>query len=609
MSALPAHFTLASLAAGYAAGRFKPHDIVGEVLTRAEATDNPIWIHRASREQLVAQAEALTRRAAPGSAAAAKLPLYGVPFAVKDNIDVAGMPTTAACRAYTYTPAQHATAVARLIEAGALVVGKTNLDQFATGLVGARSPYGTVRNSFDPRYISGGSSSGSAVAVSLGQVAFALGTDTAGSGRVPAAFNSLVGLKPTRGLISNTGMVPACRSLDCVSVFALSCADAECVLGVMAGFDAADPYSRRPAPAVTLPATGFRFAIPKADQLEFFGDDGYRALFTGAIAHLQALGGILVEADFSAFFAVQALLYNGPWIAERTAELGSFLDVHADDVHPVTRKVIESGLGYSAIDAFRAQHRLAALQRETAPVWESADLLLVPGAPTIYPIAAVHDDPVTLNSRLGLYTNFVNLLDLAGLTVPVGQRDDGLPFGVTLIGPAFSDGALAALGARLHAAACTTAGACRAPVPAPTAALATDSPGVRVAVVGAHLSGMPLNHQLTSRGARLVRTARTAPHYRLYALAEQLPAKPGLVRVSREAPGASIEVEIWELPAGAFGDFVAEIPAPLGIGTLTLEDGETVKGFLCEPYATAGREDITAMGGWRKFAQLRLQGA
>jgi allophanate hydrolase len=612
VSALPAVFDLATLAGGYRARRFTPQEIALEALARTgTAAGNPIWIHRASREELLAQADALTALAAPGSPAAAALPLYGVPFAVKDNIDVAGMPTTAACPAFTYSPDVHAGAVAKLIAAGALVVGKTNLDQFATGLVGARSPYGTVRNSFDARYISGGSSSGSGVAVSLGQVAFALGTDTAGSGRVPAAFNSIVGLKPTRGLVSNTGMVPACRSLDCVSVFALSCGDAVQVLDAMAGFDADDPYSR-PAPPVppALPPENFRFAIPLPAQQEFFGDAAAQALFAAAIKRLQALGGRAVEADFGPFFAAQELLYGGPWIAERTAELGAFLEVHPGDVHPVTRQVIESGLGYSAVDAFRAQYRLAALKRAAEPLWETADLLLVPGAPTIYTIAEVEADPVTLNSRLGIYTNFVNLLDLAALTVPAGLRPDGLPFGVTLIGPAFSDHALAALGARLHAAGCATAGACRAPVPAAAALPAgADANAVRVAVVGAHLSGMPLNAQLTSRGARLVRAARTAPRYRLYALTDQLPPKPGLVHVGRDGHGASIDVEVWELPVAGFGALVADIPAPLGIGTLTLEDGETVKGFLCEPYATAGREDITAMGGWRKFTQLRLQGA
>ncbi len=613
MPALPAIFDLATLAAGYQARRFTPQEIALEALARtATAAGNPIWIHRASSKELLAQADALTALAAPGSPAAAALPLYGVPFAVKDNIDVAGMPTTAACPAFAYTPAMHAGSVAKLIAAGALVIGKTNLDQFATGLVGARSPYGAVRNSFDPRYVSGGSSSGSGVAVSLGQVAFALGTDTAGSGRVPAAFNSIVGLKPTRGLITNTGMVPACRSLDCVSVFALSCGEAVQVLDAMAGFDAADPYSRRaPQMPPSVPSAGFRFAVPLPAQQEFFGDAAARTLFAAAIERLRALGGRAVEADFSPFFAAQELLYGGPWIAERTAELGAFLEVHPGDMHPVTRQVVESGLGYSAVDAFRAQYRLAALKRSAEPLWETADLLLVPGAPTIYTIAEVEADPVTLNSRLGIYTNFVNLLDLAALTVPAGFRPDGLPFGVTLIGPAFSDHALAALGARLHAAGCATAGACRAPVPAAAEAFpaGTDAPTVQVAVVGAHLSGMPLNGQLTSRGARLVRAARTAPRYRLYALTDQLPPKPGLVHVGRDSHGASVEVEVWEMPVAGFGALVAGIPAPLGIGTLTLDDGETVKGFLCEPYATAGREDITAMGGWRKFTQLRLQGA
>ena len=607
---IPSDLRFSSVAAAHQCGSPTASALVRAGATQREAAeDNPVWIHRAATSDQLAQADTLMTRAAPGSAAAASLPLYGLPCAIKDNIDVAGMPTTAACPAFSYTPDRHAAVVERLVTAGALIVGKTNLDQFATGLVGTRSPYGAVQNSFDSRYISGGSSSGSAVAVSLGQVAFALGTDTAGSGRIPAAFNDIVGLKPTRGRVSTNGMVAACRSLDCVSVFALNCADAAQVLRVIEGYDDADPYSRRSAPPAPIPTDGFKFALPQAAQLDFCGDQDYRRLFEATVRRLAALGGTPIAIDFTPFLAAQTLLYDGPWVAERTAALGDFLDDHAETLDPVVRQIIEAGRRYSAVDAFRAQYRLAALRRTADAIWDAADILVVPGAPTIFTREAVAREPVALNAQLGRYTNFVNLLDLAALTVPTGYRADGLPFGVTLIGPAFADEALLALGARLHAAACATSGACRAPVPAPVATPVTDAPGVRVAVVGAHLSGLPLNHQLTGRGARLVRTARTAPHYRLYALADQLPPKPGLVRVARDAPGASIEVEIWELPSDTFGAFVAEIPAPLGIGTLTLEDGESVKGFLCEPYATAGREDITAMGGWRKFAQLRLRSA
>ncbi len=593
----------ASLAAAYASGTRTPgtlvRDVFGEIASAA-ANGNPIWIHLQPQETVAAQAREIEARRAAGE----KLPLYGLPFAVKDNIDVAGVATTAACPAYAYVARITAHAVRRLQQAGALFIGKTNLDQFATGLVGTRSPYGACFNPFDRRFIAGGSSSGSALAVATGLVSFALGTDTAGSGRVPAAFNNIVGLKPTRGLISTSGVVPACRSLDCVSVFALSCADALEALAAAAAYDPDDPYSRQPEEPAIFPAGPFRFALPRAGQLEFFGDGAYASLFAAAVARLQSLGGTPVETDFTPFLAAQELLYGGPWIAERAVQLGEFVASHPDAVHPVTRQLIESGLRYTAVDAFRAQHRLAELKRATAAVWQEADVLLVPGAPTLYTLAQVAADPITLNSRLGLYTNFVNLLDLAAITVPAGFRPDGLPFGATLVGPAFSDRPLAALGARLHAASCATAGACGAPVP--QAAPAQPGSGtVRLAVVGAHLSGMPLNHQLTERGARLVRTARTAPLYRLYALADTPPPRPGLVHVERGGRGAGIELEVWEMPLRHFGSFVAGISPPLGIGTIELEDGEAVKGFLCERYAVEGLPDITSFGGWRGYAGPR----
>ena len=549
-----------------------------ETIERAYANDavaagNPVWIHRVERATALAHARDAERRRRCG----ARLPLAGLPFAVKDNIDVAGLPTTAGCAAYSYMPKRSAAAVQKLLDAGAVCVGKTNLDQFATGLAGVRSPYGACRNAFHPDYISGGSSSGSALAVAYGLAEFALGTDTAGSGRVPAAFNNLVGLKPTRGLVSTAGVVPACRSLDCVSVFARSAHRAWQVLDAIKGFDEDDPYSRCDAP-VSLGGRGARLRVAVPSALEFYGDAGYERLFAQA---LERLGGAHVPIDFAPFLAVQKLLYDGPWVSERTAQLEEFLGSHGGDMHPVTRQVIAAGSRFSAIDTFRAQYRLAALRRETESVWGDADVLVVPGAPTIYRRAEVEADPIALNARLGLYTNFVNLLDLAAITVPAGFRADGLPFGITLIGPAFSDRALASIAAGFLG----------------EAPLAVPASTVRVAVVGAHLSGMALNPQLTERGARLVRSARTSAAYRLYDLAD---GRPGLVR-GAEGEGAGIEVEVWEMGTAGFGSFVAQIPPPLGIGTLALEDGEQVKGFLCEAHAVAGRRDITSFGGWRRY--------
>lgn len=586
------------LAHAYASGQLTPAQVVNDICDEIEATRNanPVWIHVEPRERLLEQVASLETTRAKGG----RLPLYGVPFAVKDNIDVATMPTTAACPAFAYEPRASAPVVERLLAAGAIPIGKTNLDQFATGLVGTRSPYGACRNVFDARYISGGSSSGSAVAVASHQVSFALGTDTAGSGRVPAAFNNIVGLKPTRGLVSTSGIVPACRSLDCVSILARSCDSALQVLDIIEGYDPSDPYSRRACFTESFSVEHFSFALPHRDQLEFFGDEAYAQLFEQAALRLETLGGKRREIDLSAFLAAQEMLYEGPWVAERTAQLEAFIDANPEAVHPVTKRVIESGKSYSASDLFVAQHRLAALKRETEAVWDAADVLVVPGAPTIYTVEEVESDPFTLNARLGRYTNFVNLLDLAAITVPAGFRPDGIPFGITLIGPAFSDRTLAALAARFHAFPDSDS-------PATRPASYQEEPGmVRVAVVGAHLSGMPLNGQLTDRGAQLLRTVRTAPRYRLYALNGSPPPRPGLVRVENDGDGGSIEVEVWAMPERRFGDFVSGIPAPLGIGTVMLEDGEEVKGFLCEHYAIAGCADITALGGWRKYAPASL---
>jgi allophanate hydrolase len=571
-----------ALRATYAAGALHPADVLRAAHAAIDRRgEDAVWIHRVRLDDALAALDRAERRRQVG----VSLPLFGVPFAVKDNIDVVGLPTTAACPAFAYKAERTATAVERLQAAGAILMGKTNLDQFATGLVGTRSPYGAPSSVFHPDYISGGSSSGSAVAVAAGLVAFALGTDTAGSGRVPAAFNGIVGLKPTRGMVSAAGVVPACRSLDCVSIFARDAEDAAAVLAVARGVDPADPYSRPPGPAAPPPARGFRFGAPRPAQREFFGDEAAAHLYEAALARLAALGGQAVEIDLAPFRAAADLLYAGPWVAERLAAIRAFFARHAEDMDPVVRSIIEGAGRLSAVDAFEGLYRLEALRRETAEQWHTMDVLALPTTGTIYTHARIAADPIGLNSNLGYYTNFVNLLDLAAIALPAGRRSSGLPFGLSLIAPAFHDDALCAL------AAAFAAGRLAEP----------DAPAaIHLAVVGAHLAGQPLNPELTRRGARLVRTVRTAPEYRLYALAGTRPPKPGLVRV-RSGQGGAIEVEVWEMDAAAFGAFVAAVPPPLAIGTLRLEDGAEVKGFVCEPLAVEGARDITALGGWRAY--------
>ncbi len=576
-----------------------PASLLDRVYGRIAGGDlNPTWISLVPREQVEARAAAL------GHADRAGLPLYGVPFAVKDNMDVAGMETTAACPAFAHTATETATVVRRLEDAGAVLIGKTNLDQFATGLVGTRSPFRACASVFDGDYISGGSSSGSAVAVARGLVSFALGTDTAGSGRVPAAFNNLIGLKPTRGTLSTRGVVPACRSLDCVSVFGLTSGDVARVFDAACGFDPADPFSRASAggdaPAPWLPGP-FRFGVPREAQWEFFGDGEARKLYQTSIAALEALGGVRAEFDFRPFAEAAALLYAGPWVAERLAALGGFFASHADDVNPIVRSIIEGASKYSAVDAFTGLYRLEELRRESSQAWRDADVLLLPTTGTTYTRAQVEADPVRLNTNLGHYTNFANLFDLAAVAVPAGLRPNGLPCGVSLVGTAGTDRALLLLGDRLHRQSGGSLGGTDALL-ADTRTLSppVSPPGCTlVAVVGAHLTGQPLNHQLTSRGARLTAATRTAPGYRLYALPGTTPPKPGLVRDPDVE--ASIEVEVWAVPTIGFGSFVAAIPAPLGIGSVALADGSSVSGFICEPFAVAGAREITRFGGWRAY--------
>jgi allophanate hydrolase len=589
-----------SLHAAYADG-CTPEQMVETVFARhAAAADPGIFIHLADKAALLAEARAL------GAFDPRSRPLWGIPFAVKDNIDVAGMPTTAGCPAYAYAPQADATAVGLLKAAGALVVGKTNLDQFATGLVGVRTPYPIPRNAVDPALVPGGSSSGSAVAVSRGIVSFALGTDTAGSGRIPAGLNNIVGLKPTIGAISAHGVVPACRTLDCVSVFAPTVEDAYAVFSLAARKDPEDPYSRQvevkplgPRPPV------LRVGIPARADQEFFGDETMRAGFDDALEALRSIGCRIEEIPFADFFATARLLYEGAWVAERYAAIAEFMKDHEVALHPVTRQIIDAARNLSAADAFRGLYALQAFKSKLAPVIASVDVICVPTAPTHYTVAAVLADPIETNSRLGTYTNFVNLLDLCAIAVPVGDRRDGLPMSVTLLAPAGRDGLTAALARDLQAASGASAGATGRVLPSSARqAVEPDDQTIELVVVGAHLSGMPLNRELRKAGARYCRTARTAPCYRLYALAGQSVPKPGLVRAANGS-GAQIDVEVWRLSPDAFGRFVAAIPPPLGIGTIALEDGTASKGFLVEPIALEDAVDITGYGGWRRFAELQ----
>ena len=559
--------------------------------------DSNVWIAR------VPDAEILEAVAGLASHNSENLPLWGVPFAVKDNIDVAGMPTTAGCPEFAYTPDVSAPVVDRLIAAGAILIGKTNLDQFAAGLVGTRSPHGACANSIDPAYVSGGSSSGSAVAVASGCVAFSLGTDTAGSGRVPAAFNNIVGIKPTRGLLSARGVVPACRTLDCIAIFANSVGDARTVLNVAAGIDVDDAYSRS-MPTAGVPTgwepQGIRIGIPKAECLEFFGNTSAERLYREAVARAEGLGARIVEIDLAPFLEAAKMLYEGPWIAERYVGIQAFFDENPEVIFPVTRDIIGGGVKPSAAELFEAEYRMQALRRAVEPVWEDIDVLLSPTAGTIYTIDEVNADPITLNSNLGYYTNYMNLLDLCGTAVPAGFLDNGLPFGVTLVAQAFRDHAILPLADALHRAAETGMGASRSAIPEASRVEPNWGDDTLVIVAcGAHMSGLPLNHQLVDLGAVLIRTTRSAPGYRFYALEDFAPPRPGMVRTTED--GQAIEVELWALPKSNFGSFMAGIPAPLGIGTVELEDGSFEKGFICEAYAAKGARDISDLGSWRTY--------
>jgi len=575
----------------YASGS-SPREILYRLLEKLHETDDPAWITLVTVEELELQISALDEQN-PG-------PLHGIPFAAKDNIDAARLPTTAACPDYAYVPAEDSAAVARLKAAGAILLGKTNLDQFATGLVGTRSPYGTVPNTFDPKRISGGSSSGSASVVSRGIVPFSLGTDTAGSGRVPAGLNNIVGLKPTRGSVSTRGVVPACRSLDCLSVFALSVEDAAVVHELLRASDPLDAYSRE---AVTN-LLGYRmpekpcFAVPK--ELLWFGDAFAAQAFDRALVKLAEMDVEIEFIDFTPMHQMAELLYGGPWVAERLAAIREFMEEYPDSVHPVVGRIITQGKNFDAVDVYRAEYRRSELAKTIQKTYQKYDALLVPTAPLFPTIAEVEASPVEINSQLGTYTNFVNLSDGCALALPAGFRTDGLPFGFTLISSAWHDDKLAEFGSRWQKHHPWTMGATGLQLPpAPPKAAEAPPTHVRLAVVGAHLTGMPLNHQLTERNARFVEITTTAASYRLYALPGTVPPKPGLIRDVLN--GAAIEVELWDVPMSCFGSFVAAVPAPLGIGSLELTDGRWVKGFICEGWVTADALEISAHGGWRAF--------
>jgi allophanate hydrolase len=558
-----------------------------ETLARIAAYDQAqpqAWISRPSDDALLAAARTIDARIAAGE----DLELAGVPFAVKDNIDLAGLQTTAASPAFAYEPEISAPVIDRLVSAGAICVGKTNLDQFATGLVGTRSPYGVPHCVFNRAYISGGSSSGSGVVVAAGLVPFALGTDTAGSGRVPAAINGCVGFKPSRGRWSSLGMLPACRTLDCISVFTVDVADAVLVDRIVRGFDADDPFSRQQTETGPWPASP-AIGVPRPDQLEFFGDGESAKLFEAAKRSCESTGARLVEVDITPLIEAGKLLYEGPWVAERTAAIGGFMASQPDAVHPVVAAIVKNGMRHSAVDAFRGIYALQALARDMTAIWSGIDALLLPTTPTVYPVARLLEEPFGLNAKMGFYTAATNLLDLCAIALPAGFRANGTGFGVSLLGPAFTDAALFDLGERYMSVGTNA----RPPL------VVADPDSIELAVVGAHLEGMPLHGELTSKGARLVARTSTAPCYRLYAMADSTPPKPALIHVGDG--GFPIAVEVYSLPFEAFGRFVANVPPPLAIGTLKLADGTSVKGFVAEPRALVGADDISKFGGWNNY--------
>jgi len=599
--------TIGALQQAYRSGTLTVHSFLREKLQQAKHDVHNCWISTVSEAQLDHMLEALKHKPM------AELPLYGVPFAVKDNIDLSFLATTAGCEAYRYQPSASSQVVKLLMDAGAIPLGKTNLDQFATGLVGVRSPWGAVKNSFDEEYVSGGSSSGSAVAVAKGQVTFSLGTDTAGSGRVPAAFNNIVGLKATKGLLSCTGVVPACKSLDCVTLFASTADELNLLLDISAQFDTQDCYSRANLPNNEMSAyapdgtlTGLKIGVPKAEQLAFFGNDSAAAVFADNVTALKKAGAELITIDFQPFLDAAKMLYEGPWVAERYAAIEAFFEKDPKQCLPVIETIIGGATAHSAVSAFNAMYRLQAYKMQCDALLATLDCVITPTAGSIYKIADVEVDPIQLNANLGYYTNFMNLLDYAAIAVPAGFLASGLPFGVTLFGPAFSDRLLLSAASQLQQINGFTLGATG------HAFTIADRPDeqeqkapegmMQLAVCGAHLTGCPLNYQLIERGAVLLNTCQTSADYRFYALAGGPPFRPGLIRVTADSQqGVAIEVEVWEIPVATLGSFLQGIGQPLGLGKVELDDGSWVTSFICEGYAIESATDISHFGGWKAY--------
>lgn len=605
-SAITGSLDLTTLTAGYASGALTPSQVISAIYDRIAARgEDHVWIHLVDRADALAAAAALESEGYDGR------PLWGIPFSVKDCNDIVGLPTTNALPEGAYVAESSGQAITRLFDAGAILIGKTNMDQFGIGLVGMRTPYGACSSVFDEDFISGGSSSGSAVSVAAGLSSFSIANDAAGSGRVPAGFNNIVGIKPTSGLVSNAcvsggGCV---KTIETLAVFALTVEDGMDVLRLIAGYDPSYPFSKPEADQVPLvpvtPPPHFRFGIPKGEALRFFGDSEAERLFAEAVKRLQTLGGEAVEIDFSPFEETQRILYEGPWISERALSLDAVLERHREAIHPVTRQILSNSGKFTALDTFAAIHRIAELKCATRPIWDDIAVLMVPTTPTIYRKSEIAADPIALNAKLGIYTNFVNLMGLCGIAVPNGFRADGLPLGVTFLAPGFAEAKAAGIAAAFHRASGLPLAMFANPYPAPSEPV-LDADYREIAVVGAHLSGMPLNHELLDRGAIFRRAATTSGDYQLFALAST-PPKPGLVRTA--SGGSKIAVEIWALPAAGFGDFISRIPTPLGVGRLELDDGSQVSGFLCEAVATAGQLDISGFGGWAAYCRAKSPAA
>lgn len=569
IEAVPFELTIDVLQKGYRLRQYTPEEVIQVIVKRAlsDAGMN-IWITPPSLERIAPYLERL-KELDPMDC-----PLWGIPFAIKDNIDVAGWPLTAACPAFEQLPANHAVVVERFVTAGAIPVGKTNLDQFATGLVGTRSPYGDTHNALRPELISGGSSSGSAVSVARGQAAFSLGTDTAGSGRVPAALNRLVGYKPAVGAWPLQGVLPACKSIDCVTVFARSIADAETVDQVVRGVEVQDPFSlNRPLQRSILPEV---WLLPDHTP-EFYGPfaEEYTQAWEETKQSILRSGVTVKEVDVSLLQEAAALLYEGPLVAERWADLGDFVEEHPGEIFPVTETILRSGAKseFNASALYRAQHRLQEIKHATVNLLRGA-VLVLPTCGGTWTREQVLADPITTNSRMGEYTNHCNLLDLSAIAIPSVEVAEQLPFGITLFTLPEEEGNMtraAEFFMRQHRA-------------------------VTFAVCGLHMRGFALEPQMTGFGATFEEEAETAEKYELYKLAT-VPPKPGLVRMKEG--GSSIALELWQMPIAAFGAFTASIPSPLGIGKIELSDGRIVPGFVCEAHATEGAENITAWGGWR----------